>query len=130
MGVGSGACPDLVQVASAACSSVASWSHHFPDACPDARAHERVHARVHAGAIMCKFVRAASATRRVLARAQDLGCTFTKTPNSGGMKGLAFIKDPDGYLIEILPQGPMVTKEVDCAGVRVDSGDGYKDNSK
>ena len=23
----------------------------------------------------------------------------------GGMKGLAFIKDPDGYLIEVLPKG-------------------------
>ena len=26
------------------------------------------------------------------------------------MKGLAFVKDPDGYLIEILPQGPMSAK--------------------
>ena len=24
----------------------------------------------------------------------------------GGMKGLAFVKDPDGYLVEILPQAP------------------------
>lgn len=47
-----------------------------------------------------------------------------------GMKGLAFVKDPDGYLIEILPQGPMITKPVDCDGVPVDGGDGYKDNSK
>ena len=54
---------------------------------------------------------------------------FTKTPNGGGMKGLAFIKDPDNYLIEVLPQGPMVTKEVDHAGNRVDGG-GYVDNSK
>ena len=35
------------------------------------------------------------------------------------MKGLAFVKDPDGYLVEILPQGPMITKQVDCAGVEV-----------
>eukprot|EP00618_Florenciella_parvula_P019506 CAMPEP_0119474356 /NCGR_PEP_ID=MMETSP1344-20130328/5635_1 /TAXON_ID=236787 /ORGANISM="Florenciella parvula, Strain CCMP2471" /LENGTH=215 /DNA_ID=CAMNT_0007507623 /DNA_START=90 /DNA_END=737 /DNA_ORIENTATION=- len=63
-------------------------------------------------------------------RFQDLGCEFSKTPNGGGMKGLAFVKDPDGYLIEILPQGPMITKEVDCAGVRADGGEGYKDNSK
>ncbi|KAL1508602.1 hypothetical protein AB1Y20_004699 [Prymnesium parvum] len=63
-------------------------------------------------------------------RFQSLGYEFTKTPNSGGMKGLAFIKDPDGYLVEILPQGPMVTKPVDCAGVAVDGGGGYKDNSK
>ena len=46
------------------------------------------------------------------------------------MKGLAFVKDPDGYLIEILPQGPMITKPVDHAGVAVDGGAGYNDNSK
>lgn len=63
-------------------------------------------------------------------RFQALGCEFTKTPNSGGMKGLAFIKDPDGYLIEILPQGPMISKPVDCAGVSVDGGAGYVDKSK
>lgn len=27
---------------------------------------------------------------------------FTKRPNEGGLKGLAFIKDPDGYLIEVI----------------------------
>ena len=62
-------------------------------------------------------------------RFKALGCEFTKTPNSGGMKGLAFIKDPDGYLIEVLPQGPMVTQEVDCDGVTVEGG-AYIDNSK
>ncbi len=51
-------------------------------------------------------------------------------PNGGGMKGLAFVKDPDGYLIEILPQGPMITKPVDHAGVAAEGGAGYKDNSK
>lgn len=45
------------------------------------------------------------------------------------MKGLAFIKDPDGYLIEVVPQGPFVSKPVDCFGTPVDGG-GYKDNSK
>jgi len=63
-------------------------------------------------------------------RFKALGCEFTKTPNSGGMKGLAFIKDPDGYLIEILPQGNMITKPTDCAGVAAEGGEGYKDNSK
>jgi hypothetical protein len=63
-------------------------------------------------------------------RFKALGCEFTKSPNSGGMKGLAFIKDPDGYLVEVLPQGPMITKPVDCNGVTVDGGPGYKDNSK
>uniref|UniRef100_A0A7S2GKZ5 lactoylglutathione lyase n=1 Tax=Haptolina brevifila TaxID=156173 RepID=A0A7S2GKZ5_9EUKA len=63
-------------------------------------------------------------------RFKALGCEFTKTPNGGGMKGLAFIKDPDGYLIEILPQGPMITKPIDCDGVTVDGGSGYVDKSK
>lgn len=63
-------------------------------------------------------------------RFQAMGCEFSKTPNSGGMKGLAFVKDPDGYLVEILPQGRMVTQPVDCAGIAVDGGEGYKDNSK
>jgi hypothetical protein len=30
----------------------------------------------------------------------------------------------------VLPQGPMVTQPVDCDGVTVDGGAGYKDNSK
>ena len=51
-----------------------------------------------------------------------------RSPNR--MKGLAFVKDPDGYLIEILPQGKMITKPVDCDGVAVDGGSGYVDNSK
>ncbi len=36
-------------------------------------------------------------------RFKELGVEFHKSPNSGGMKGLAFIKDPDGYLVEVLP---------------------------
>jgi len=63
-------------------------------------------------------------------RFKNLGCEFKKTPNAGGMKGLAFVKDPDGYLVEVLPQGPMITKPFDCDGVPVDGGEGYKDNSK
>ena len=38
------------------------------------------------------------------------------------MKGLAFIKDPDGYLIEIIPQGPWVKKDIDCNGVALEGG--------
>lgn len=55
---------------------------------------------------------------------------FHKSPNGGGMKGLAFIKDPDGYLIEVIAQGPQEKHEVDCCGVRLDGGSTYKDNSK
>jgi lactoylglutathione lyase len=36
------------------------------------------------------------------ARFEKLGVQFVKRPNDGKMKGLAFIKDPDGYWIEIL----------------------------
>ncbi|XP_059482926.1 lactoylglutathione lyase isoform X3 [Neocloeon triangulifer] len=35
-------------------------------------------------------------------RFEKLGVQFVKKPNDGKMKGLAFIKDPDGYWIEIL----------------------------
>jgi lactoylglutathione lyase len=41
-------------------------------------------------------------------RLHKMGFPLHKSPNSGGMKGLAFVKDPDGYLIEILPQGPFL----------------------
>merc|ERR1712032_1719453 len=59
---------------------------------------------------------------------KDCGAEFKKTPNSGGMKGLAFVKDPDGYAVEILPYGkgfPFPTKDVDCCGVTLDGGGGY-----
>jgi lactoylglutathione lyase len=66
------------------------------------------------------------------ARFHSLGVNFHKSPNMGGMKGLAFIKDPDGYLIEVLPQGPLVVQDSDCLGVKAAIGDGvgYKDNGK
>ncbi|KAL3154237.1 Lactoylglutathione lyase [Trebouxia sp. C0010 RCD-2024] len=35
-------------------------------------------------------------------RFEKLGVEFVKKPDAGSMKGLAFIKDPDGYWIEIL----------------------------
>jgi lactoylglutathione lyase len=35
-------------------------------------------------------------------RFADLSVSFVKRPNDGKMKGLAFIRDPDGYWIEIL----------------------------
>lgn len=35
-------------------------------------------------------------------RFETLGVEFVKRPDEGKMKGLAFIKDPDGYWIEIL----------------------------
>jgi len=34
-------------------------------------------------------------------RFEKLGVEFAKKPDAGSMKGLAFIKDPDGYWIEI-----------------------------
>ena len=64
-------------------------------------------------------------------RFKKLGVKIKKSPNSGGMKGLAFIYDPDGYLVEILPQQqPFPTQEVDCDGVSLTNGGGYQDNSK
>jgi lactoylglutathione lyase len=35
-------------------------------------------------------------------RFEALGVPFVKRPDEGSMKGLAFVKDPDGYWIEIL----------------------------
>lgn len=35
-------------------------------------------------------------------RFEQLGVEFVKKPDEGKMKGLAFIKDPDGYWIEVL----------------------------
>mmetsp|Transcript_75047 Transcript_75047/g.210574 ORF Transcript_75047/g.210574 Transcript_75047/m.210574 type:complete len:221 (-) Transcript_75047:157-819(-) len=66
-------------------------------------------------------------------RFKDMGAEMHKSPNSGGMKGLAFVKDPDGYLVEVLPLGkgfPFPTQETDCCGVSVSGGSGYSDNSK
>lgn len=44
------------------------------------------------------------------ARLENLGVEFVKKPDDGKMKGLAFIKDPDGYWIEIL-QPNMLEKQ-------------------
>ena len=35
-------------------------------------------------------------------RFETKGVEFQKKPDDGNMKGLAFIKDPDGYWIEVL----------------------------
>ncbi|XP_075871515.1 lactoylglutathione lyase-like [Nelusetta ayraudi] len=40
-------------------------------------------------------------------RFEELRVTFVKKPDSGKMKNLAFIQDPDGYLIEILSSDKM-----------------------
>jgi len=63
-------------------------------------------------------------------RFHKMGVEFHKSPNAGGMKGLAFIKDPDGYLVEVIPQDEMIAEPVDCLGVAAEGGEGYKDNSK
>ncbi|XP_043483959.1 lactoylglutathione lyase [Leptopilina heterotoma] len=40
-------------------------------------------------------------------RFEKLNVEFVKKPNDGKMKGIAFIKDPDGYWIEILSSSKM-----------------------
>eukprot|EP00271_Cylindrocystis_brebissonii_P016082 TRINITY_DN39261_c0_g1_i1.p1 TRINITY_DN39261_c0_g1~~TRINITY_DN39261_c0_g1_i1.p1 ORF type:complete len:179 (-),score=41.59 TRINITY_DN39261_c0_g1_i1:691-1227(-) len=42
-------------------------------------------------------------------RFEKLGVPFVKKPDEGRMKGLAFIKDPDGYWIEIFDVAHMAT---------------------
>lgn len=41
-------------------------------------------------------------------RFEKLGVEFVKRPNDGRMKGIAFIKDPDGYWIEIFNTAAIV----------------------
>eukprot|EP01012_Entosiphon_sulcatum_P063535 TRINITY_DN9112_c0_g2_i1.p1 TRINITY_DN9112_c0_g2~~TRINITY_DN9112_c0_g2_i1.p1 ORF type:complete len:346 (+),score=62.46 TRINITY_DN9112_c0_g2_i1:21-1058(+) len=36
---------------------------------------------------------------------EKAGYSFQKKPDDGRMKGLAFVKDPDGYWIEVIPRG-------------------------
>lgn len=43
------------------------------------------------------------------ARFEEAGVQFVKKPNDGMMKGLAFIKDPDGYWVEILSAANMAS---------------------
>ena len=40
-------------------------------------------------------------------RFETLGCDFQKRLNDGRMKSLAFIKDPDGYWVEIIQPAPL-----------------------
>ncbi|KAI9396985.1 hypothetical protein POPTR_004G214966v4 [Populus trichocarpa] len=40
-------------------------------------------------------------TYKACERFERLGVEFMKKPNDGKMKGIAFIKDPDGYWTEI-----------------------------
>ncbi|MCH2556427.1 MAG: lactoylglutathione lyase [Alcanivorax sp.] len=47
-------------------------------------------------------------------RFASLDVTFVKKPDDGRMKGLAFIKDPDGYWIEIL-QADMMERQSQAA---------------
>ena len=54
------------------------------------------------------------------------GVEMFKSPNGGGIRGIAFIRDPDGYAIEILthqPIGPQL-REVDCLGNKAKEGQG------
>ena len=49
-------------------------------------------------------------------RFEELGVEFVKRPDDGKMKGLAFIKDPDGYWIEILEAGSCGSMAVAMTG--------------
>ncbi len=49
-------------------------------------------------------------------RFADLGVEFVKRPDEGKMKGLAFIKDPDGYWIEILEANSLAAMSASMAG--------------
>jgi lactoylglutathione lyase len=49
-------------------------------------------------------------------RFEELGVPFVKKPDDGAMKGLAFIKDPDGYWIEVLSPGGLRNIMAEHAG--------------
>ena len=51
---------------------------------------------------------------RASERLEKLGVEFVKKPDDGKMKGLAFVKDPDGYWIEIL-QADMIERQAGAA---------------
>lgn len=38
----------------------------------------------------------------ICTRLDEMGAEFVKRPDDGAMKGIAFVKDPDGYWVEIL----------------------------
>ena len=50
------------------------------------------------------------------ARFEEQGVEFVKRPDDGAMKGLAFVKDPDGYWIEILSASGLRDLIVQMAG--------------
>jgi lactoylglutathione lyase len=63
-------------------------------------------------------------------RLHKMGYEFQKSPNGGGMKGLAFVKDPDGYWCEIIaqtqgPDGRSPKQAIDMLGVPLEGGAGY-----
>ena len=45
-----------------------------------------------------------------------MGVEFVKRPDDGNMKGLAFIRDPDGYWIEILSSSGLRDLIMDSVG--------------
>ena len=49
-------------------------------------------------------------------RFEKMGVEFVKRPNDGTMKGLAFLRDPDGYWIEILEANSSASMAVEMAG--------------
>ena len=49
-------------------------------------------------------------------RFEEMGVEFVKKPDDGNMKGLAFIRDPDGYWIEILSSSGLRDLILDSAG--------------
>lgn len=47
---------------------------------------------------------------RACERLEALGVDFVKRPDDGKMKGIAFVRDPDGYWIEILQPGMLASQ--------------------
>ena len=50
-------------------------------------------------------------------RFTELGVDFVKRPEDGSMKGLAFIRDPDGYWVEILEANSLARMSADMSAI-------------
>lgn len=45
---------------------------------------------------------------------EEQGCAFQKKPDEGKMKGIAFVKDPSGYWVEVIQRSPSSVVDPSC----------------
>lgn len=62
--------------------------------------------------IPCKF--SCDDVYALAEKLEKAGCSFQKKPNEGRMKGLAFVKDPDGMWVELVKRGDKANIPNEC----------------